>query len=148
LNDEFAIAIELSDHRGIIANFNLGDTEQSVEVLISALRTIAETANASSSRSVEHRSSGSAVAVTEVTMTPRDAYFAPTREVPLEQAAGETAAELVTPYPPGIPVLAPGDLISQAKVDYLLAAAGEGRGNYGDRGAAPATIKIVDQSSR
>lgn len=148
LNDEFAIAIELSDHRGIIANFNLGDSEQSIDRFVSALREIAGTANASSNRSIEHRSSGSAVAVTEVTMTPRDAYFAPTREVQLELAAGETAAELLTPYPPGIPVLAPGDLISQDKIDYLLAAAGEGRGNYGDRGAAPATIKIVDQSSR
>jgi lysine decarboxylase len=148
LNDEFAIAIELSDHRGIIANFNLGDTEQSVEVLVSALRSIAETAKSSLTRRVVHRSSGAAVAVTEVTMTPRDAYFAPTREVPLELAAGETAAELVTPYPPGIPVLAPGDLISQEKIDYLLAAAEEGRGNYGDRGATPVTIKIVDQPSR
>lgn len=148
LNDEFAIAIELSDHRGIIANFNLGDSEQSVELLVSALRAIAATANPSGVRELDRRSSGAAVAVTEVTMTPRDAYFAPSREVPLELAAGETAAELVTPYPPGIPVLAPGDLITPEKIAYLQATADQGRGNYGDRGAVPTLIKIVDQSSR
>lgn len=144
LNDEFAIAIELSDHRGIIANFNLGDTQESAERFVTALRSVA--ANTPSGRNINGslRSSGAAVAVTELAMTPREAYFAPSRSVSLTEAAGAVAAELVTPYPPGIPVLAPGDLITQEKVDYLLATSEYGRGNYGARGAAPALIKVVD----
>lgn len=144
LNDEFAIAIELSDHRGIIANFNLGDTEASKERFLAALRSIAANVPAREANHDSQRSSGVAVAVTELAMTPRQAYFAPSRSVELVSAVGSIAAELVTPYPPGIPVLAPGDLITREKVDYLLATSEYGRGNYGARGAAPMRIKVVD----
>jgi arginine/lysine/ornithine decarboxylase len=146
LNDEFAIAIELSDHRGIIANFNLGDSEESARRFVHALSSIATSAPQGRTVTDFSRSSGAAVAVTELAMTPREAYFAPSRSVNLTDAAGEVAAELVTPYPPGIPVLAPGDLITQQKIDYLFSTSDFGRGNYGARGAAPATIKIVDRS--
>ncbi|CAN5443909.1 aminotransferase class I/II-fold pyridoxal phosphate-dependent enzyme [soil metagenome] len=144
LNDEYEIALELSDHRGIIGNFNLGDSQETAERFVSALRGIA--ANASPERNMNGalRSSGAAVAVTVLAMTPRDAYFAPSRSIDLAESVGLIAAELVTPYPPGIPVLAPGDLITQEKVEYLLATSEYGRGNYGARGAAPAQIKVVD----
>ena len=144
LNDEFAIAIELSDHRGIIANFNLGDTEASKDRLLAALRSIAGSSRTERVSSVSHRSSGAAIAITEQAMTPREAYFAPSRAVDLEASVGFVAAELVTPYPPGIPVLAPGDLITREKVEYLLATSEYGRGNYGAGGNAPAQIKVVD----
>lgn len=148
LNDEFAIAIELSDHRGIIANFNLGDTEASKDRFVSALRSIAKNAPGQAEGSQHaQRSSGAAVAITEQAMTPREAYFARNRSIDLDAAVGAIAAELVTPYPPGIPVLAPGDLITREKIDYLLSTSEFGRGNYGARGAAPAQIKVVDFSS-
>ena len=50
--------------------------------------------------------------VAEVVMSPRDAYFAPRRRVPWRDAVGRVAAETAAPYPPGIPALAPGELIS------------------------------------
>jgi Orn/Lys/Arg decarboxylase, C-terminal domain len=46
--------------------------------------------------------------VPEQALSPREAFFAPSRRVRLQDAAGEVAAELVVPYPPGIPALAPG----------------------------------------
>jgi arginine decarboxylase len=49
----------------------------------------------------------------ENVMTPRDAFFARVEQVPVEDAVGRVAAEMVSPYPPGVPVLAPGELISQ-----------------------------------
>jgi arginine decarboxylase len=55
----------------------------------------------------------------ENVMTPRDAFFARVEQVPVEDAVGRVAAEMVSPYPPGVPVLAPGELISQEAVDYL-----------------------------
>jgi arginine decarboxylase len=63
--------------------------------------------------------------------------------VPLHQAAGEVAAELVTPYPPGVPVLAPGEVIGQDKLAYLDH--GRGRGLYvcGPADPSLATIRVV-----
>ncbi len=147
LNERFNIAVELSDQRGIIANFNLGDTEESVERLIDALAAIALGATHREQALPSGRSSGAAIAVTELGMTPREAYFAPARQVALVDAVDQIAAELVTPYPPGIPVLAPGDVITREKIDYLLATYEWGRGLYGDRDAAiDRTISIVDRS--
>ena len=52
-------------------------------------------------------------------MTPRDAYFAPHETVAVDEAIGQVSAELVAPYPPGIPVLAPGERITAEAVAGL-----------------------------
>lgn len=59
-------------------------------------------------------------------MLPRDAYLAATEMVPFRQAAGRISAEMICPYPPGIPIVAPGERLTQTVVDYFqeLAAAG------------------------
>jgi lysine decarboxylase len=62
----------------------------------------------------------------EVVMPPRDAFFAPHEAVPVKQAAGRVCAELVAPYPPGIPVLAPGERVTSAVLDALLLARSTG----------------------
>ena len=50
---------------------------------------------------------------------PRQAFFAAREPVPLERADGRTSAELIAPYPPGIPVLAPGEQITRDTVAAL-----------------------------
>jgi lysine decarboxylase len=52
-------------------------------------------------------------------MLPRDAFFGPVEVVPCEEAPGRIAAEMATPYPPGIPLLLPGERINKAAIDYL-----------------------------
>jgi len=56
----------------------------------------------------------------ETAMTPRDAFFARVEQVPAAEAVGRVAAEMVTPYPPGVPVLVPGERITQEALDYLV----------------------------
>jgi arginine decarboxylase len=55
----------------------------------------------------------------ETAMRPRDAFFAAAEQVEASHAIGRIAAELVTPYPPGVPVLAPGEVISAQAVEFL-----------------------------
>jgi arginine decarboxylase len=55
----------------------------------------------------------------ETVMLPRDAFFGRVEQVPVDQAVGRTAAEMASPYPPGVPVFAPGEVINQAALDYL-----------------------------
>jgi lysine decarboxylase len=81
-------------------------------------------------------------------MSPRDAFYARTRTVRLPEAVGEVSAELVIPYPPGIPVLAPGDVISPDKLEYLLHAAGLGTYISGPADPSLATINIVNEPWR
>ncbi|WP_432523730.1 aminotransferase class I/II-fold pyridoxal phosphate-dependent enzyme [Kineococcus sp. SYSU DK006] len=62
----------------------------------------------------------------ENAMTPREAFFAPVEQVPVQEAVGRVVAELVSPYPPGVPVLAPGEVITQEAVDYLVSGVAAG----------------------
>ncbi len=62
----------------------------------------------------------------DVVMSPREAFFAPHVTVPAAQAVGRVSAELVAPYPPGVPVLAPGERITAEAVTDLQAAADAG----------------------
>ena len=52
-------------------------------------------------------------------MLPRDAFFARTENVKPAEAVGRVSAELITPYPPGIPAMAPGEVVNEAVVAYL-----------------------------
>jgi arginine decarboxylase len=62
----------------------------------------------------------------QTVLAPREAFFAPNETVPAAAAVGRVSAELVAPYPPGIPVLAPGELITAEAVAALRDAAAEG----------------------
>jgi arginine decarboxylase len=55
----------------------------------------------------------------ETVMLPRDAFFGRVEQVPVEKAVGRIAAEMASPYPPGVPVLAPGERISAEALEYL-----------------------------
>jgi arginine decarboxylase len=57
--------------------------------------------------------------VTEQAMRPRDAFHMTGESVAAADAVGRISCDIVTPYPPGIPVLAPGEVIAQASVDHL-----------------------------
>ena len=55
----------------------------------------------------------------DTVMLPRDAFFGPVEQVPIKDAEGRVAAEMVSPYPPGVLVLAHGELITRESLDYL-----------------------------
>jgi len=52
-------------------------------------------------------------------MRPRDAFFGPVEVVPAAEAAGRIAAEQITPYPPGVPAVLPGELLNAGVIEYL-----------------------------
>ena len=59
-------------------------------------------------------------------LSPREAFFAPNETVPASAAVGRISAELVAPYPPGVPVLAPGELITEQALLALREVAADG----------------------
>lgn len=142
LRQRFGVQPEMSDLAGCVCLVTLGDDDPAIERLIAAFETLAgERQGAAPVRAV--RSSGAAVLPGEQAMSPRDAFFAPQRPVPLEDAIGAIAAEPVIPYPPGIPVLAPGEVIGAEKVDYLREAAGRGMYLSGPADERLGTIRVV-----
>lgn len=76
-------------------------------------------------------------------LTPRAAFLGASQAVPLRGAVGEVCAELVTPYPPGIPVVAPGEVVTAEAVDYLAEALAAGAHVHGTADPALRTVRVV-----
>jgi arginine/lysine/ornithine decarboxylase len=150
LRERFGIAPEGSDLSSVILMVTIGDTERTVDRLVGAFTALSvECARlAPLTAGAQPRSSGVAIAPGIQAMTPRDAFFAAARPVPLARAAGEVAAELVTPYPPGIPVLAPGEVITADKLAYLAQGSAHGMYVCGPADPSLATIQVVAPSER
>jgi arginine/lysine/ornithine decarboxylase len=147
LRRRFRIVPEMSDLTGIMCLITVGDTRESIDRLVHAFETLSAERRCrlnGNGNGAVMRSSGAAIAPGVQAMSPRDAFYAPSRAVPLREAIGEVSAELVIPYPPGIPVLAPGDVISAEKVEYLAFAGAHGTYMSGVSDARLETIKVVD----
>ncbi|MCO5221802.1 MAG: aminotransferase class V-fold PLP-dependent enzyme [Thermomicrobiales bacterium] len=148
LREEFGIAPELSDGRGIVCVVTVGDTRASLDALVDALTAIATRPSQRSALRprVAARSVGDAIAQGELSMLPRDAFFARSRSVPLPTAIGCIAAEPIIPYPPGIPVLVPGERICWNKLLYLAQIAASGAICAGAADPRLLTIRVVDET--
>jgi len=57
--------------------------------------------------------------IPHLSLSPRDAFYADTEMIPLSQAAGRIIAEFIMVYPPGIPILLPGEVITQENINYI-----------------------------
>lgn len=114
-----AVDVGLSDHRRIEAQLTFADNDTTAELLLNALDSLVEAAALlPKPRPIELPSPGDLEL--DTVMLPRDAFFAPCEDVPVAEAAGRICAEQITPYPPGIPVLLPGERIGRNALDYLV----------------------------
>jgi lysine decarboxylase len=143
LRHRFGIGPEMSDLVGLVFLVTIGDTSESIDRLVDAFATLSREQYRGGERRAELRSSGTVIAPGSLAMTPRDAFFAPARAIPLAAASGEVSAELVIPYPPGIPVLAPGEIITEEKIAYLREGAAHGMYLSGPADPTLTTIRVV-----
>ena len=121
LRDEYDIQIEFGDIGNILAYISLGDRLQDIERLIGALSEI--------KRRYQRDPKGmfrQEYIEPEVATTPQKAFYAPRQSLPLDETAGRVAGEFVMCYPPGIPVLAPGERITPRILDYIRYAKAKG----------------------
>ncbi|MFL5562632.1 MAG: aminotransferase class I/II-fold pyridoxal phosphate-dependent enzyme [Gemmatimonadaceae bacterium] len=121
LMSEEQLTFSLSDDRHLLATFMVGTDEHMTKQMLSAVQKMARWARSYEAhdksrpeKMPERRELG-----TEMVMSPSDAFFANAEHVPLERAVGRIAAQMVSPYPPGIPRLLPGQKISAVHVAFL-----------------------------
>ncbi|MFJ3648279.1 aminotransferase class I/II-fold pyridoxal phosphate-dependent enzyme [Streptomyces murinus] len=118
LREHHHIDTHLFDHRRISAQLTHADDTETARRLLTALRDLA--AHAADLRDVPHIAVPSPADLRmDQAQLPRDAYFTGHEKVPTDEAAGRIAAEMITPYPPGIPVVLPGERLTQPVLDYL-----------------------------
>ena len=121
LRDEYDIQIEFGDLGNILAYLSIGDRFQEIERLVSALAEIRRRYQRDSSGLM-----GQEYIDPVVVATPQEAFYAEKKSVPIGESEGLVCSEFVMCYPPGIPVIAPGERITRDVLDYIAYAKDKG----------------------
>ncbi len=121
LRDEYDIQIEFGDIGNILAYLSIGDRMQELERLVSALAEIRrrykkDPAGLLSQEYIDP----------EVVCSPQSAFYSNKKSIPIKESAGQVCSEFVMCYPPGIPILAPGERITDGILEYIEYAKAKG----------------------
>lgn len=114
LRDDYNIQIEFGDIGNVLAIISVGDKELALERLISALSEIKRRYMKDQTGMLDHE-----YIVPQVIMTPQHAFYNPKVSLPLSESEGKICSEFIMCYPPGIPILAPGEQITSEILDYI-----------------------------
>lgn len=168
LEEKLGVYSELASWRNLTFIISLGNTQEDIDRLVEGFATLAEitplplipinsedatfqipliplnkgdkgTATNPHPFSVKENNKKSGV----IKISPREAFFAPTQTLPFEEALGHISAETVCPYPPGIPVLIPGEVVTHAALNYLLKIQDMGGFISGCTDSSLKTFKVV-----
>lgn len=121
LRDEYDIQIEFGDITNILAYISIGDRIQDIERLVGALADIKRLY----SKDPSHMLSTEYISP-KVCVSPQKAFYSDKEALPIRETAGKICAEFVMCYPPGIPILAPGEMITNEIIEYIIYAKEKG----------------------
>ncbi len=145
LNQHLGVTAELPSLQHLTFIISLGNTAADITALVQAFTTLRQHKRASHLHStpvnLQMANTYSSL------ISPRDAFFAQTETLPRALSCDRISAELVCPYPPGIPVLIPGEVITRTALDYLEQIQIMGGFISGCTDASLSTIKVMDVAS-
>ncbi|MCL2390133.1 MAG: arginine decarboxylase, partial [Endomicrobia bacterium] len=117
LAKEYNIQLDYADIFNLVAIMGIGSDKTDVEAFVSALSEINKKYHGKQKNWILQIPS----LATEMVMVPREVYLSnSTKRIALNKSVGHVAAQTLTPYPPGIPVLIPGERITKEICDYLM----------------------------
>lgn len=141
LRKKFNIQLELAEVSEVLAIVSIGTTKEDIEKLIEGLTYLSSTYYKENGElNIPHFD----YTYPKIIVRPREAFNAPSKIVPFEDAAGEISAEAIMIYPPGIPIAIPGELISKQAIDLVEFYANNGGVLLSD--SPDGYIKVIDQS--
>ena len=141
LRKKFNIQLELAEVSEVLAIVGIGTTKEDIDKLIEGLTYLSNTYYKENGElNIPHFD----YTYPQIVVRPRDGFFAPSKIVPFEDAAGEISAEAIMIYPPGIPIAIPGELISKQAIDLVEYYSNNGGVLLSD--SIDGYIKVIDQS--
>jgi arginine/lysine/ornithine decarboxylase len=148
LRQAFGVICELPAWQNLTFIFGLGTRPQDADQLVAALATLSAQPGDRAGRGRSEPIGPTALpSISPACLSPRQAFFAPTATVGIGEAIGEISAELVCPYPPGIPVLWPGEVITEGAIDLLQAVRQRGGGVTGCADSSLGTLQVIRRGS-
>ena len=142
LRDEYDIQMEFGDFGNCLAYLSVGDRIREVERLVGALSEIRRLFGKDPIVSLPNN-----YIAPVVVLSPQEAFYADAEHIPFEKTVGRIAAESIMCYPPGIPVLAPGEKITEEVLEYLRYAQEKGCQITGAEDETLRTLKVVREKS-
>jgi arginine/lysine/ornithine decarboxylase len=140
LANEYNIQVDCADIFNLIAIMGIGSDKSDVQALVNALKDIGQKYHGHEKNWILQLPS----LATEMVMMPRDVSLsAKIKRVPLSKAAGQIAAQTLTPYPPGIPVVIPGERITKEICEYLMDLSAKDIRVSGQETEMLRTVKVV-----
>ena len=121
LRDEYDIQIEFGDMGNILAYLSIGDRKQDIERLASSLAEIKRLNSRGKEGLMPHE-----YISPELAVSPQAAFYADKEQLDLQETSGRICSEFLMCYPPGIPILAPGEMITDRILDYIIYAKEKG----------------------
>ncbi len=138
LRDEYDIQIEFGDIANILAYISIGDRIQDIERLVGALADVKRLYAKDSSKMLETE-----YITPKVCISPQKAFYEKKISMPIRETEGCICGESVMCYPPGIPILAPGELITREIIDYIMYAKEKGCSMQGMEDPYLEELKVV-----
>ncbi len=140
LRYKYNIQVELSNYYGILLICTIGNISKDFDILEKALIDIYNKCN-------------DEIYIEEIiypkdipiqALTPREAFYKPKKSVKIYESVGKISGEYIIPYPPGISLLSPGEIISKDIIDYILYCSKKGMSVNGIKDSSLEFIQIID----
>lgn len=142
LFENYGVDLELSDYINVLAIVTFANTKEDIDRLIDALKDIAQ--KNKGGKEIENE-----IFLPEVpprVLTPREAYFSVKRDIPWKEARGKVAGEMIAPYPPGIPVIYQGEIVTDQVWEYIENYRVRGRHLHGPADSNLNSFKIIENT--
>lgn len=142
LRHKYKIQCELSDMYNLLFIISYADTKTECDYLLNALKSLAEEFSGKEQLPLVQ------ISLPQIPMqkiSPRQAMFKPTKKVLFKNSVGMIAGELITFYPPGIPVIYPGEEITKDIIDYVLIQKSHGGNIIGPEDPTLKFFRVVEE---
>ena len=150
LEARHGVVPELATPACVVLALSIGSTLQHAHALVAAVEQLCAEYGSSgavqqlaAAESPAAAAAAAAAAAVEVRLSPRDAFFAAAEAVPAAEAVGRVSAELLCPYPPGVPAAYPGEVLTPAVLQQLRDVLAAGGTVTGCSDASLQTLRVV-----
>jgi arginine/lysine/ornithine decarboxylase len=141
LSTKYHIQMEMSDLYSVLAVGSFGDSKENMDKLISSLKEISMKYFGKSTIKQDYLDIPS---IPEKVLSPRDAFYSNKVSKPLLESENMISGEFLLAYPPGIPILCPGEKITKEIIDYVLQLKNAGLYVQGTEDPSVSHIQVVD----
>lgn len=141
LREHYHIEIELSDLYNILCVVTGADSKETVQTLVKALRKLSDEFYPARKGSPPIRVP--MPQLPELALSPREAFYAESEPVPLSESVGRVMAEMIMVYPPGIPIVMPGEIMSETNLHYIIENLKAGLPVQGPEDRTLKTVRVI-----